>query len=586
MKTEEQLYAAIDAGTEGTSDHPDAAFVHQVIGEAEADGDIDVELRACLMAEASAVAYEVRRAEGNEWFRQRLEELTDAQLDHLAMRARASTNAFLRAQYADAVLFRRRGAHDMAEIAVKSHVTHVDRVLAAGHIERGVNSLIRAAQVAARTKNPELQRLAEAAVRAAIPTVVGSGISSAWLVDLTGPILALARQVGDEVARILEAALDGLFRAEVSAPTLNPHRAEGFLEKRTAVRQFLKQPHAARAGTEEQAELYARWADAEQNPLRKAYIYDQAAALFNRAGRPDRAKEMLVRLEANKPALEASLTSVEGMMEVTIESLDRSIAPFLARADAQQVLAAVAASDALMPRIPPPGQPTRQRSVIEELVSTVRLDPGMNMAPVTEGRREAVNAARDYQEDYAGEYATRKRLLQRLVADKGLTADEVLNFLVGWEMMPAARVPFIESALGAYFRNDTIGFIRGISAEFEALLRHLAAVADLPVMKQGPSGDQLYRSGKELVSVEPIRSAIGPHVAYNVDMILYERHGMNLRDLDAHAIATAEVYSDALADALLLLLLRLTRATRTALEPQAGSAPGGAADPPTPSEAG
>jgi hypothetical protein len=521
-----------------------------------------------LRAEVVAIETGVDEAEQNEWFRGQLEGLTEDQLDHLDRRARSSANPYLRSQYADAVLFRRPGAKEIAGVAVSAFVEHAEAVLGAGSDARAIRSLVRAARIAARTKDLNLAKRSEEGMRAAIRTLT-AGSRAVWASDLAESAVGLSRLVGDQIVRELKAVIEAALTAEDGQPQLSFDRAKLLLERAVVLRRHLKEPEAARRGSEEMAELYARRAEAEPNPLGKSLNFAEAARLFYRAGRPGRARSMLVRVERNKQALEASLETFEGEIGIPTRWLTRVAAPFLDAPDVATALGRLAHADALLLPVPDPNASAAGRSVIGDLVSVVRLDAGLNMAPVTEERRATVDAADAFQRSLMATAAARTHVLRRLRSERGLSAAAVLDFLAAWNAMPQHRAAFYVSALEAYFRGDQIGFIRGIIPEFEALLRHFADLADIPVIKEAPSGDHQYRSGKDCISLAPVNGALGEALAYYLNMLLYDEDSVGIRDNDAHAIAEAEVYSEFLADALLVLLISLTRVTVTDLAPPA-----------------
>jgi len=550
-----QLYDQIDAETLGTEAAPDTAAVSRAIAEVET-GAPNPDLRSNLGAEYTAIQSEVEDAETNDWFRARLEELDEAQLDHLAERARTSPNPYLRAQYADALIFRRKTAGELIPVAVQGFLEHATR-LPPTAAERVTRSIARAAFHASRANNNRLAEDVAHAIHATIQALVGSG-RDVMLPDLVEPACRLDRLVGKEPARALEQAIHAALESERRGFRPDFPRLRHLIKAVTTLRKHLKEPDAVRNGQAELAELLVLWAESEEQPLGRQVRYHEAVEFFTAAGMPQRAKDVLVLAEKNKPHLDASLTTIERQVSIPLELIERMTKQILTAESLTAALVRLATVDDLLPRVSASG--SAARSAVLDLVGVATLDPGLNMAPVkTDTERDAFHAGQHYRRQLVIHTPMVTYALRRLRAEKGLTSDALLEFLTDWELMDPARLPFLESAANAYFRGDTIGFIRTINPEFEGLLRHVAKTAGLPVMKRASSGDQEYKGLRDLIALDEIRDGLGENLHLNLRMVLLADEGVAIRDNDAHAIAPAEQYSSDLADILLVLLLRLTR---------------------------
>lgn len=162
-----------------------------------------------------------------------------------------------------------------------------------------------------------------------------------------------------------------------------------------------------------------------------------------------------------------------------------------------------------------------------------------------------------------------RAVIERLVA-RGLTVEQVANFVYLSPVMDTTKRPIIEAGLRAYLTGDWLVAIHLLVPQIEDTVRRLVAMSGGQTMKKGRNDGMLLRNLDELLRDAGAEHALGLDATFYLRVLLTDQRGWNVRNDVAHGITSMEGFVAAPADRLFHALLLLGTLRRKPDETEPG----------------
>jgi len=158
--------------------------------------------------------------------------------------------------------------------------------------------------------------------------------------------------------------------------------------------------------------------------------------------------------------------------------------------------------------------------------------------------------------------------IDKLISKFNLNAEKLVNYLYKSPIFDEKRRGFFIKGIEAYLDKQHLVALHILIPQIEAIIRNLAEMIGLPVLKPSHSGGFNYRTLDELLRDEKIIAVLTEDVCLYFRVLLTDPRGWNLRNNICHGISRIEDFSQITADRVFhaLLCLSLVKEKKTTVE--------------------
>jgi len=142
------------------------------------------------------------------------------------------------------------------------------------------------------------------------------------------------------------------------------------------------------------------------------------------------------------------------------------------------------------------------------------------------------------------------------------TAHDLVNYLYKSPIFREDRKEFFIRGLDAYLKGDFVASLHILIPQFEAIIRNLAQIIEVPVIKPSPSGGYFYRTLDELLREDRIVNVLSEDLSLYLRTLLTDPRGWNIRNNLCHGISNFDSFNAGVADRVFHALLNLSLARK------------------------
>jgi hypothetical protein len=149
-------------------------------------------------------------------------------------------------------------------------------------------------------------------------------------------------------------------------------------------------------------------------------------------------------------------------------------------------------------------------------------------------------------------------LFNKLIDDKELSSEDVVNKLKSWPLLSPKNLPLIEVGIEAFFKGDYVSSLHILVPQFESTLRRMFSLAGYPTTSIKKGTAQHEETFNEFLNRSDIKEALGDHIHKFIQMVMVEQTGINLRNKVAHGLISFSECNRSLNILVIYLFLLLT----------------------------
>jgi hypothetical protein len=497
-----------------------------------------------------------RRDDGSE--RLSLSDFSREQFSYYESRLHDTTNPFLKSRYAD-VLF------EYFASSFKLNKFELGKILVEVLIETGslhlaqserdyllfLGNIARAADVAIKLNNAEILARVIASLVPVMEDLGGKDLR--WIYE-TSLILRGIRSspLGSGVPSDMYAAITRRIdeaRAFFlkSEDWLTWHRS--FCEELVAWGGILRwDGNRAQLYRREIGESYEREAEIKATKdgsiMLKARFLEKALNHYVNIGATDKIGELKVRVQQAHAASREEYQPFSQRLEIPMDEIEKQLSPYknLSLSDALHL---VASDRSLIVDV----------ASVEQQTSKIKESSPFEFALfpfVVDGDRKVFQS--DSAESTFGFLADQnykmaviitieallKEIFRTLVEERGMTQDEVVNFIRSWPLLDERNSIFVEVGIQRFFARDYISALHILVPQFESCLRRMFAQAGYPTTSIGTGGTQQEQTFTAFLEREDVKAVLKPNFHKYIQFVMVDQTGFNLRNDIAHGLIRPE----------------------------------------------
>ncbi len=150
-----------------------------------------------------------------------------------------------------------------------------------------------------------------------------------------------------------------------------------------------------------------------------------------------------------------------------------------------------------------------------------------------------------------------RETISRLIEKFNLSAKVIIDYLYESPIFDERRKGFFEIGIDAYLNNQFMIALHILIPQIEAMIRNLAEMIGLPVLKPSRAGGFNYRTLDDLLRDEHITMVFGENLSLYLRILFTDPRGWNLRNHVCHGISSIETFNQITADRVFHALLCL-----------------------------
>lgn len=147
--------------------------------------------------------------------------------------------------------------------------------------------------------------------------------------------------------------------------------------------------------------------------------------------------------------------------------------------------------------------------------------------------------------------------ISRFISKYNINSANIIDYLYNSPLFDERRKEFFQTGIDAYLNGQFLIDLHVLIPQIEALIRNLAEMIGLPVLKQSRSGGFNYRTLDELLREENIKQVFGEDMSLFLRVLFTDPRVWNLRNNVCHGISHAGIFNEHIADRVFHALLCL-----------------------------
>ena len=494
------------------------------------------------------------------------QELHPAMLAHLNEALQGTRNPIHRARYGD-VLWELHRDHRAAVTTIEAYLACVDIYLTNSWYECAVDALDRAAELALSLNHAASRERVKALALASARRLIAAQNQPEVRYALDVLVTLQGFRLSPDEHRAVAALLDT--GAAFYRDHGNRQLERAFLQRLPVTYKALKAPgdvHAARLRLAQTFEDEAAAAVAAGEHLRGILFYRDAARAYEEFGEPEKLAAIKLLLQELLPQAARNMPVVATSINVPTEIADAWLNKLLTFDLVDALLILVNAP----PQVPSvagaqaQAAVNRERFPLQHMFGRIVLDE-RHILGSAEGEEGRVSASERQQYAFVHAFGAVElgRALDRLEAEKGLSADVWHALLAENDVIDEATLPAVDRGIERYFAHDYVSALHILVPQLEDTMRGVLDRLHIPRVSM--IDGQLREMPLNMVLDTPeVQALLGEDVVAYFKMLLLQHDAGNIRHRTAHGLLKAEHCTRELTQEILscfLLLLRCTSAT-------------------------
>ncbi|MEH7076970.1 DUF4209 domain-containing protein [Neobacillus drentensis] len=297
-------------------------------------------------------------------------------------------------------------------------------------------------------------------------------------------------------------------------------------------------------GTSFEAEAIHQQGRVDKSAIVKAHFYELAMQHYSNIGNTQKIEEMKVKIRQSYEQSEGEFKEFSYSYDLPKELIEKIINPYL-DLDILKALEVLSITHSFIPDLKLVEEQTKKqekKSPIQFLVSRSILDDGKKIVQGVEDRDSYKLA---YDSNYMMHLSMNISMLlmlifERLVKDKGLTADDFVKKISSWPLLHQKNSYLVESGIRKFFENDFVSSLHILVPQFESCLRRMFSQAGFATTSIKRGMAQHEETFNEFLNREDIKNVLGETLHRYIQMIMVEQTGLNLRNKIAHGLISIE----------------------------------------------
>lgn len=489
------------------------------------------------------------------------EDFTPEQWETVMAFRDATKNPVLRAHLSDVLWDGRKDAASARE-AIDCYLSAASHQLSEGGSNVGMDiadALDRAINVSVALNDKERQRLAVEEALAAARSIAKSG-NPRWALEIIGSLLDCRKVKGLLPLDELQSMIEGI----VATITGDENQAmkRHWLQALQQVGMVKGDPELVRAARISIAETFVEEAEGPRgaaSALIASVFYKDAIQAFKKAGGcAERVTVLLGKLEASVTASQSEMKRVEAPLSIPKDQWSRWRNEVQSLAKQYGVLL-LAHPDYALPNA---------AEIRESVRAAQQQFPPQSIFPTQVSAGERIIAQASSPEEHEELEFVRYFMLHLSVKTAHIarwtvealgSPSEVQESFVGrlsGSLAHPGRHPMIERAISRYCEGDYISAVALLACQLEGMVRDIASAIPIPFTTEREGITQLRYLG-DLLADPKMKALLGENRTVALRLLLNEQTGLNARNRVAHAEPTPDIYTQEVADLLMVLLAQL-----------------------------
>ncbi len=297
-------------------------------------------------------------------------------------------------------------------------------------------------------------------------------------------------------------------------------------------------------GTSFEEEAVHQQGRTDKSSIVQAHFYEQAMQHYSNIGATQKTEEMKVKIRQSYEQSEGEIKEFSFSFEIPNEVTEKIIKPYL-DLETSQALEVLSITRSFIPDLKFVEEQTKKQekeSPLQFLVSRSILSDGKKIVQAVEDGDSYKIA---FDSNYMMHLSMNNSLLlmsivERLVREKGLTADDCVNKIVSWPLLLPKNATLVEFGIRKFFEKDFVSSLHILVPQFESCLRRMFSQAGFATTSIKRGMAQHEETFNEFLNREDIKGVLGESLVKYIQMIMVEQTGLNLRNKIAHGLIGVE----------------------------------------------
>lgn len=514
--------------------------------------------------------------DGTKW--PNIEGFTEEQINYYEERLKVSNNVFLKSRYADFLFehgdkFGSLNKYQISQILVPSLLEIADAHLEKGNLLQFVLSLSRAVEVSLRMQIEKFIQSSLILLEKAI--VEFEKIKNyRWILELSELIRNIVNSKKSNLVteELKELCFDVLNKGRISYwENKEFHLHRSFCEEVLKWKKIKNMSDdevdnlLLEIGRSYEEEALYQHGREEKSNIVKAHFYELAMRHYANIGKTEKVNEMKVLIRRAYEELERSdeLSAFSSEFSIPTEALENILKPYL-EGEKKEILDRISKAICFIPKLSEVERLTRnlmEQFPLQFLVGRSVIDDGKKIDHGNSNEDDSYRFA--FSQSYMLHLQFNLELIivnlfNRLIVDKELSSEDVINKLKSWPLLSPKNLPLIEVGIEAFFKGDYVSSIHILVPQFESTLRRMFSLAGYPTTSIKKGTAQHEETFNEFLNRADIKEALGEHIHKFIQMVMVEQTGLNLRNKVAHGLISFSECNRSLNILVIYLFLLLT----------------------------
>ncbi|OQO98662.1 hypothetical protein B1689_15930, partial [Geobacillus sp. 44C] len=425
-----------------------------------------------------------------------IENFTGEQIAYYEQRLEETENVFLRARYAD-FLFEHGDKHgtknkyEISKILLPSLLETAEKHLEKGNFYLFVSDLARAVEVSLKMGNKEWIEIILKKIESTLH-MFDKNKDYRWTLELSRLLRnilgsKLSSLVDENIVLLCIHLLNNGRKSYWDNKEYYMHRK--FCEEIIHWKKFKRiskeeeqqlQMEIGRSFEEEAVHQQGR---EQKSSMVKAHFYELAMRHYANIGKTDKVEEMKILIRKAYKEWEESdeLSVVSAEVPIPTHEIENMMQPYL-EVDVAESIDMIAKPIDFIPDI------NNVEKLTKELMTAYPLYHLVTKGLIDDEKKvaEAKNDEESYQWAFSQNYMLHLQtvlnmalvpLFDKLIKERGLTSELIIDKIFAWSLMSAKNKPFVELGIKKFFDGDYVSSIHILVPQFESTLRRMFAAA-------------------------------------------------------------------------------------------------------------
>ncbi|WHY63653.1 DUF4209 domain-containing protein [Cytobacillus firmus] len=302
----------------------------------------------------------------------------------------------------------------------------------------------------------------------------------------------------------------------------------------------------------------------KKSSMVKAHFLERALHHYANIGEKNKIDEMKILIRQSYEDIESNgeLSPISSELSIPITTINEILNPFF-EVDVNEAINLISRTSTFIPKPEVIAEQTKMQMEgfpLQFLINKSIIDDGKKII-------QEVEQDDSFNMSFIGNYVMRLqvglelilvRLFDKLVGEKGLDSDILLNKIKSWELLDNKNEEFVERGIRRFFEGDYISSLHILVPQFESCIRRMFVKSGYVTTSIKKGIAQHEETFNEFLKREDIKSALGEVFHKLVQIVMVEQAGLNLRNRIAHGLITVAECKKSINILVIYLFLLLT----------------------------